>query len=93
MAIDPSLLDSACQANIDENFNRVLGDISTAAGGVLPEIAAGDAGKVLTVNEDADGVEWASGVLPELPAEDGTYTLKVTVAEGEATLSWVADEA
>lgn len=65
MAIDPSLLDSACQANIDENFNRVLGDISTAAG----------------------------GVLPELPAEDGTYTLKVTVAEGAATLSWVADAA
>ena len=65
MAIDPSLLDSACQANIDEKFNRVLGDISTAAG----------------------------GVLPKLPTEDGTYTLKVTVADGEATLSWVADAA
>lgn len=59
MAIDSRLLDSACQANIDENFDRTLAIVD--AGGGLPEIAAGDAGKVLTVNDDADGVEWASG--------------------------------
>ena len=29
--------------------------------------------------------------LPTAPAEDGTYTLKCTVASGTATLSWVAD--
>ncbi len=29
--------------------------------------------------------------LPANPSEDGTYSLKVTVAEGVATLSWVAD--
>ena len=31
------------------------------------------------------------GELPADPAEDGTYTLKVTVADGVATLSWEAD--
>lgn len=30
--------------------------------------------------------------LPTAPAEDGTYSLKCTVADGTATLSWVADE-
>lgn len=59
-----TLLDSSCQANIAENFNRVAEDISSEVG----------------------------GVLPTLPTEDGTYTLKCTVADGNATLSWVADE-
>lgn len=31
------------------------------------------------------------GELPADPAEDGTYTLKVTVSSGTATLSWVSD--
>ena len=31
--------------------------------------------------------------LPAMPAEDGTYTLKCTVSDGTATLSWEADEA
>ena len=31
------------------------------------------------------------GNLPTDPAEDGTYSLKVTVADGVATLSWEAD--
>ena len=30
-------------------------------------------------------------VVPAAPAVDGTYTLKVTVADGEATYSWVLD--
>ena len=31
--------------------------------------------------------------LPELPEEDGTYTLQVTIADGEATYAWEAVEA
>ena len=34
---------------------------------------------------------YAPNVIPTAPAEDGTYTLKVTIADGEATYSWVAD--
>ena len=30
--------------------------------------------------------------IPEAPAEDGTYTLKATVADGVKTYAWVADE-
>ena len=30
--------------------------------------------------------------VPEAPAEDGTYTLKATVADGVKTYAWVADE-
>jgi len=29
--------------------------------------------------------------LPANPSEDGTYTLKVTIADGAATLAWVKD--
>lgn len=29
--------------------------------------------------------------IPPLPTTDGTYTLKVVVASGVATLSWVAE--
>lgn len=88
MSIDSRLLDSACQANIDENFDRTLAIVD--AGGGLPEIAAGDAGKVLTVNDDADGVEWASGgggggasVLVVTATDDGegNYTLNKTFKE------------
>lgn len=30
--------------------------------------------------------------LPPLPEDDGTYTLQVTIADGEATYSWEAVE-
>ena len=79
MSIDSRLLDSACQANIDENFDRTLAIVD--AGGGLPEIAAGDAGKVLTVNEDADGVEWASG------GGGGASVLVVNITENEGIYS------
>ena len=32
-----------------------------------------------------------SAKVPDAPAEDGTYTLKVTVSSGTATYSWVSD--
>lgn len=91
MAIDSRLLDSACQANIDENFDRTLAIVD--AGGGLPEIAAGDAGKVLTVNDDEDGVEWASGggggasVLITVTKEGDIYTLNKKWSEIEAVVA------
>ena len=48
---------------------------------------------VQSLLKDIATKEAAEVKLPDAPASDGTYTLKVTVAEGEATLSWVADEA
>lgn len=55
----------------------------------LPKPAAGDAGKVLTVNEDADGVEWKAvgGGLPEVTSSDEGKVLAVN-ASGE----WAADD-
>ena len=50
--------------------NKAIDDGEIEVGG-LPEIEAGDAGKVLKVNEQEDGVEWGEGgadnalVLPE----------------------------
>ena len=84
MSIDSRLLDSACQANIDENFDRTLAIVD--AGGGLPEIAAGDAGKVLTVNDDADGVEWASG------GGGGAGVLVVTYDEATQSFDKTAGE-
>ena len=94
MAIDPRLLDSACQANIDENFNRTLGIV----GDTLPAIATGDAGKVLTVNDDEDGVEWASGggggggsvlEVPVTELEDETLVMGKTASEVAASFPLV----
>ena len=34
----------------------------------------------------------SSSILPEAPEDDGTYTLTMTVDDGEATLSWEAAE-
>lgn len=34
----------------------------------------------------------AAAELPALPEDDGTYTLQVTIADGEATYTWEAVE-
>ena len=41
-------------------------------------------------NGDAVYQQYVSPV-PTLPTEDGTYSLKCTVADGTASLSWIAD--
>lgn len=90
MAID--FLDSSCEANIAENFRRTNAAIE---GGGLPAIESGDAGKVLTVNDDADGVEWANGggggggasVLITAAKEGDIYTLNKKWSEIEAVVA------
>lgn len=60
--------------NVVDVVNKAIDDGEIQVGG-LPEIESGDAGKVLKVNEQEDGVEWGEGgtdnalVLPtEAPA-------------------------
>ena len=64
------------------------------SGSVLPEVTASDKGKYLKANESTGDPEWApdGSDLPDTPAQDGTYTLQLTVADGESTLAWVAAE-
>ena len=83
MAID--FLDSSCEANIAENFRRTNAAIE---GGGLPAIESGDAGKVLTVNDDADGVEWATGG----GGGGGASVLVVTYDEATFSLDKTAGE-
>ena len=52
-----------------------------------------EAGKVLQIDEKGKVVPASPPTgLPTAPSEDGTYTLKCTVADGEVTYSWVLDE-
>ena len=44
--------------------NKAIDDGEIEVGG-LPEIESGDAGKVLKVNEQEDGVEWGEGGAPD----------------------------
>lgn len=49
-------------------------------------------GRVSFVNAAGEPVDVAAGaVVPAAPEDDGTYTLQVTVADGEATYEWVAE--
>lgn len=48
-------------------------------------------GRMSFVDASGAPVDVAAGaVIPPAPDEDGTYTLQVTVAEGEASYEWVA---
>lgn len=48
-------------------------------------------GRVSFVNAAGEPVEFETGtVVPAAPETDGTYTLQVTVADGEAVYEWVA---
>lgn len=59
----------------------------------VPEIASGDAGKVLTVNSGETAAEWvaaSSSSIPECPTtSDSTFQLQCTVSNGVPTYSWV----
>lgn len=57
----------------------------------LPTIGNNDNGKVLGVDSSAYALINVPSVVPAMPIEDGTYTLKVTVDSGAASVAWVAD--
>ncbi len=71
--------------------NKAIDDGEIEVGG-LPEIEEGDAGKVLKVNEQEDGVEWgeAGGADPDIKVitldfGSGSSSKTLTVAEDIAT--------
>lgn len=48
-------------------------------------------GRVSFVDAAGGSIDVSAGsVIPAAPTEDGTYTLQVTIADGEATYEWVA---
>lgn len=59
-----------------------------AAVDTLLNMVDGDVEKLVTETE----LGAVANRIPEAPAEDGTYTLKATVADGVKTYAWVADE-
>ena len=56
----------------------------------LPGVTSDDNGDVLTVVEGARAKAALPQGLPTAPAQNGTYTLTVTIADGEATYAWTA---
>ena len=74
-------------------LNNIEDGVAAASVAELPAVSGSDNGKALMVS----GGQWEAGnlptELPAAPAEDGTYTLKVTVADGTATYAWVSDPA
>lgn len=54
---------------------------------IQDEIIA-NAGDIAEIQEDVSDIQ----AVIEAPTTDGTYVLKVTVEDGEATFSWVAEE-
>lgn len=65
-------------------------------GSIVPAPAAADIGKVVGAVADGTGAKLGYVGIDHLPdyaeLEDGIYTLKCTVTEGVAVLSWEADE-
>lgn len=71
-------------------YNRIIEAVAAIAErlGAEPEDDTG--------NRLADSLEAISGAnivaLPNLPTEDGAYTLTLTVSDGEAVYSWESAE-
>ena len=61
LIIDDRLLEPSGEAEITEDFNRVLKIIDEGGGGGLPEVTTEDAGKFLVVD---DSGEWAAEEIP-----------------------------
>ena len=56
----------------------------------LPELAEDDGDYIIRQTGTGMALVAHENELPSAPSEDGTYTLKVTVADGVATYSWEA---
>lgn len=59
----------------------------------VPSVTSSSNGKVLTVVSGKWKAANLPAVLPEYPESDGTYHLKLVMADGAGTLSWEADAA
>lgn len=57
----------------------------------LPDLPSSDGSYIVTVADEQMTLTPLPSTFPSTPSEDGTYTLKVTVASGTATMSWTAD--
>ena len=89
---------SAAKSSLKSNGIILLSGSEADVNGAytLPTASASTLGGVKV----GDGLAIASGVLsataislPDIPAEDGDYTLALAVASGEPTLAWVAESA
>ena len=58
---------------------------------MAPDSPDGDGDYIVRQTDGLNEYVLLEKELPSTPAEDGTYSLKCTVADGTATLSWVAD--
>lgn len=58
---------------------------------MAPDSPDGDGDYIVRQTDGLNEYALLEKELPTAPAEDGTYSLKCTVADGTATLSWVSD--
>ena len=58
---------------------------------MAPDSPDGDGDYIVRQTDGLNEYVLLEKELPSAPAEDGTYSLKCTVASGTATLSWVSD--
>lgn len=76
----------ANQEDLVQSFTYTAGDGISITSNAIALKCDGE-----TIVTDEDGIASATQELPTSPTANGTYTLKVTVADGVATISWVAD--